>query len=69
MDFNLFKSDGFLRLSSEFSSVLEMLCWKLQRDFDSSDGQRTAQGGNLACQKNLLTGRSVIAAVSAAFMC
>lgn len=25
----------FLRLSSEFGSVLEMLCWKLQHGFDS----------------------------------
>lgn len=35
----------------------------------SSDGQWTAQGDNLACQNYLLTGCMVIAAVSAVFIC
>lgn len=35
----------------------------------SSDGQWTAQGDNLACQKYLLTGCMVIAAVSSVFIC
>lgn len=58
-DFNLFfASDGLFRLLSEFGSVLEMLCWKLQHGLIawSSDGRCVARGSHLACLKNLLPG-------------